>query len=341
MIYRGRVVDVVSLWSEFVDFPNDIERHLGDFLPKVKCPNPNHSTDKRHFQINSAQPFVHCFARCGISGSWEHAISTIKGCTEKEARATILKHCRVPTGGIIDHISTAGVRKRIDYEDEVSRDERAFMAGRYTFLPLKAREYLVSRGISEHAILKWNIGFDEESGRIAIPGLDERQVFKFLIRRALGHYRGNDKYLYTPGAIKTNILFGLCYLDRAVLDSLGVVLVEGSLDTIRFHGHDLGSTLGTLGSGLSRRQVRLIDSLGPRRVYSFFDMDSAGVENVYDVNEKLHSRYPHRVCLYPSGKEDPAELTRKEAWRQIDRAITFGEFHRKVKGLTRNALTRR
>jgi DNA primase len=260
--------------------------------------------------------------------------------TEKEARQIILKHTRIPMGGILDHISFSGTRKRVDYEDEVAQDERAYNSGTYTFLPKNALEYLTSRGISEHAILKWGIGYDEETERIAVPGLDERQVFKFLIRRAVG--RQEPKYLYTPGAIKTNILFGLCYLDRTVLESLGLVLVEGSLDTIRFHEHDLGSTLGTLGSGLSRRQVRLIDSLGPRRVYSFFDKDSAGVENVYDVHEKLHGKFPHFVCLFPSDKEDPAELTRKEAWRQIERAIPFGTFNRKVKGLTRNAaLTRR
>jgi hypothetical protein len=80
VIYRGREVDVIGLWSEFVDLPDDVERHLGGFLPKTKCPNPKHATDKRHFQINSARPMVHCFARCGISGSWEHAIATIKDC---------------------------------------------------------------------------------------------------------------------------------------------------------------------------------------------------------------------------------------------------------------------
>jgi hypothetical protein len=334
MLYRGRVVDVVSLWSEFCDFPNDVDRHVGDFLPKVKCPNPAHHTDKRHFQVNSAKPFVHCFARCGISGTWEHAIATIKGCTEKEARGIILKHCRVPTGGIIDHVSLSGTRKRIDYEDEVARDERAMLAGQYTFLPREAREYLVSRNISEHAILKWNIGYDEETGRIAIPGLDERQVFKFLIRRALGHYKGDDKYLYTPGAIKTNILFGMCYLDRAVLESVGLVLVEGSLDTIRFHEHGVGSTVGTLGSGLSRRQVRLIDNVRPRRVYCFYDKDVAGIDNIMDARAKI-TKYPLFVCRYPGDKEDPAELTRKEVWRQIERAIPIGEFSRNAKALTR------
>jgi hypothetical protein len=96
MIYHGRHIDVLSLWSEYLDLP-DLDHPLPSYLPKVVCPNPRHDTFKRHFQVNTRKPLVHCFAHCGISGSYEHAIETITGCTEKEARRIILRYSREAT----------------------------------------------------------------------------------------------------------------------------------------------------------------------------------------------------------------------------------------------------
>jgi hypothetical protein len=58
VIYQGRELDVLSLWDELVELPSNIGDPLPMFLDKTQCPNPDHQTHKRHFQINTSKPFV-------------------------------------------------------------------------------------------------------------------------------------------------------------------------------------------------------------------------------------------------------------------------------------------
>src|SRR3954467_14830065 len=84
MNFRGRHIDPVAFWDRYVVFPSGVKVEKNDaYLPKVQCPNPDHDTTKRHFQVNARDPYVHCFADCGISGSWEHAICILEGLYEK------------------------------------------------------------------------------------------------------------------------------------------------------------------------------------------------------------------------------------------------------------------
>lgn len=325
MIYKGRHVDVLSLWGEYVDLPRNIQDPLPTFLDKVQCPNPNHQTHKHHFQINTKKPLVHCFADCGISGTYEHAISTITGGTEKDARRSILRHSRVALAGEVGMQLGTGQRKTISGDDALARDERALTGGQYHWLPKAARDFLAGRGIEGSARGKWQIGWDEEVERLVIPAYDERQILRFLIRQRIDGVKA-AKYLYTNGAVKTSLLFGACYLDREHLRSLGLILCEGPLDVIRLHQLGFASAVAILGTGISRQQVRLIDKLRPKRVYFMFDKDEAGIHNIETAKVAIRHA-PLQVCRYPKGRSDPAEMTRQEVERSLERALTIYEYN--------------
>src|SRR6187455_2241424 len=82
MNFRGRSIDPIKLWEGYVDFPPKLGE--GAFSPLVLCPNPDHdNTRSPAFQVNLNQPTVHCFSRCGIEGSYEHAICVIHGLYDK------------------------------------------------------------------------------------------------------------------------------------------------------------------------------------------------------------------------------------------------------------------
>jgi len=122
MLYRGRNLDAVSLWSKWVDFSYGTEQH--GFSSLVRCPNPEHHTEKKHFQINLDQPLVHCFANCGISGTYEKAISIIEGINEREARKLILKSCTVSKSTSSNKrrygvSKSRNVRARVENEAEI------------------------------------------------------------------------------------------------------------------------------------------------------------------------------------------------------------------------------
>jgi len=321
MRYQGRHVDPFAVWADFVEFPQNLKQGSDDeFSPLVVCPNPDHHTDKKHFQINLQKPLVHCFAGCGISGTYEHAIGMIEGIKPREARKRILKHSRV--GGV------AKKRKRNAGTTEIVSPD-ALLYDRY--IPPAGMEYLQSRGISPTSINKWELGWDADELRLVIPVKDARNRTRLLIRRAVRD-RDQPKYLYTEGVERNGLLFGTGQIDLGMVRSFGIILVEGSIDAIMQHQDGFTTTLAILGSKLSEIQARQIMNMRPFKVYTMFDADGAGISATNSVISKLQ-RVPISVVRYPKGVTDPAEMTRDQRERQIGRAISRREFHRIVSSL--------
>lgn len=358
---------MVGLWSEWIDI-EDVDP-LPTFLSKAVCPNPEHDTFKRHFQVNTKQATVHCFGDCGISGTYEHALCVILGIYDerkitrveinhaktrrginepaevvaarervgaawKQARRHILQHTILNFGKTDFTSYSKGTRKTVTADDAVAKDEAALRGGRYQFLPKHVREYLDSRGIETSARGKWELGWDEEAGRLVIPVYDDRGTFRFLVRRQLDN-KGSLKYLYTDGSIRTSVLYGACYLDMETIRSTGgMILTEGTLDVIRLHQKGFTNAVAILGSGISTRQVRLLDKFDPGRLYLMFDADSAGVDYVLDVSTKI-KKIPLYVCRYPKDKSDPAEMTGGEVTKSLQKALPIHEFLRLARDVTR------
>lgn len=318
IFYHGRHVDPVALWSALgVEFPGNFnDDGEQEFSPLMVCPNPDHHTSKRHFQVNLKKPMVHCFAGCGISGSYDHAVSMIQGGTHRAARKTILKHSRIATGA--PRVRKRGAAKAISSVDvEYER-----------YLPPVALEYLSSRGISPATIERWELGWDADALRVVIPAKDERGRTQFLIRRTVKP-NVEPRYLYPEGSERNRVLFGACNIDLGVVRSRGILLVEGSVDAMIQDQHGIIPVGAILGSKLSEIQASFIANKRPKVIYTMFDADAAGIGATISVRYRLRS-VPIRVCRYPKGKSDPAELTREESERAIDRAIDFNEWKRKA-----------
>lgn len=320
--YRGRRVDPTALWSNYVEFPGDFtDDGKTEFSPLTVCPNPDHLTSKRHFQINLKQPTVHCFAHCGISGTYEHAIAMIEGSTHRAARRAILKHSRVATGEALTRPrkrKSASAIPAVDLSYE-------------RYLPAVASEYLTSRALTPQSIERWELGWNPDELRVVIPAKDSRGRTRFLIRRGVKP-KAYPKYLYSDESQRNSLLFGICHIDPRVVRSRGLVLVEGSIDTILIDqcGFQVG---GILGSYLSEIQARLIANLRPPVIYTMFDGDSAGVTATISVRKRL-PRTPIKVVRYPKSVKDPdpAKLAQnpEDVIRAIDRAISFSAWQRKA-----------
>jgi hypothetical protein len=361
MKYKGRAIDPLAFWERYLEFPTGTKSD-DSYLPKVQCPNPDHDTLKRHFQVNAREPYVHCFAHCGISGSWEHALCVIEGLYEKfhvdlreckkawdkkpatrsqgerdqlrryqrahrEASKIILRACSGKLG-----ISGKPAAKKHSSVQPSATAIPAVQLSYESHLPQVALEYLTARGITGASIAEWQIGWLREEKRIVIPGKDERGITRFLIKRSVISDHGT-KYLYWPekevaGWGKTDILFGAGQIDLGMIKSDGLILVEGSLGTILNHQDGLRNTTAILGTGISDKQCRIIARLRPPRIYFMFDKDSAGIRNIEIAAPKLR-KYPLYIVKYPKGKTDWDDTTREEKVRQISRAIPAWQFIRK------------
>jgi DNA primase len=345
MNYHGRQIDPLAFWNRYVTFPDAMRIEDNDeFSPKVICPNPAHDTLKSHFQINLTQPTVHCFARCGISGSYEHAVCVIEGLFEKfdvagapndrERKRRYARAFRQARKIILQQATTGPKSSRKPRVRKSSGNSRtaklvSFESLLYeSFLPPVALEYLEARGISSASVSTWQLGWLPAERRLVIPARDENGHLKFLIKRSVLE-KDRPKYLYTEGYPKTHLLFGACQIDLGLVSSQGLILVEGSLDTILFHQFGLRNTVGILGTGISEEQRRIIARINPPKVIHFFDKDSAGIVNI-GIASKALRKYPQYVALYPKGKADPGELTEKEAHRQISRVVTLRQFHQRL-----------
>lgn len=377
MRYKGRNIDPIQFWNRYLEFPSSTRVDSGDaFLPKVQCPNPDHDTLKKHFQVNAREPYVHCFAYCGISGSWEHAICVIEGLYEKfkvdlqeckkawdkqpakrsqgdrdqlrryqrahrEASKIILKSCAgkgfVVAGGRPSAIAKAKSGGRpAEVISSVSLKYESY-------LPQVALEYLIERRISNESVAEWQIGWMPEDKRIVIPGKDERGITRFLIKRAV-FSKQIPKYLYWPekeatGWGKSDVLFGAGQIDLGMVKSNGLILVEGSIGTILNHQDGLRNTTAILGTGISVKQCQIIARIKPPKIYFMFDKDSAGIRNI-EIAAPMLRKYPIYVVKFPKGKSDWDKATKEEKERQISRAVPGWKFIRE-NGLSVSHLRRK
>ena len=323
MNFRGRNIDPISFWSEWVDFPHNLKESDQEFSPLLFCPNPDHSNDRTPaFQINFQHPLVHCFSRCGIEGTWEHAVAVICGLYEKHRvdaattnRERIIRRKKAENEArkIILRGTQGSAVKTVHEKRPVAKAKYAAKLTYDRFIPQAGLDYLKRRGISGKEISFWELGWDD--GRIVIPGNDEHGRLRFLIKRAIRENQ-HPKYLYTEGFEKTSVLFGADTISR---NPGGIILVEGSLDVIKLNKYGLPA-VGILGTGISARQRQIISNLRPRAIYLMFDKDAAGVRNI-EIAYDMLKHYPLHVCRYPQGKYDPAELSEKEAEKSLRGAI--------------------
>ena len=245
---------------------------------------------------------------------------------KRQARKEILNHAgRLQRQGKVVRRSTGATGNSIP-EADLKYD---------TFIPQAGLEYLERRGISAGSIARYEIGWCPGTLRVVIPGRDLRGQTRFLIKRAVRESQ-QPKYLYSEGFAKTSLLFGACETDLQLVRSQGIIVVEGSIDTICVDQWKLMPVVGQLGTGISEQQARLLSQLRPKRVYFMFDKDAAGIHSIQVAERRLRSKYPVFIMRYPKGKSDPAELTREEGRRSLERALPLRNFKQRVERKVRS-----
>lgn len=313
--FQDRQIDPISLWGQYVEFPPNWNPKPDDeFSPLVRCPNPDHHTEKRHFQINLHQATVHCFAHCGISGTYESAVAKIEGVTNRQARKSILKHSRLGKPAHVRRKRSSDAASPVPVMDN-SYDR---------YLPQIATDFLAKRGFQDSTIAAHELGWDADTLRVVIPVKNKRGQVRFLIRRTVKP-GVEPRYLYPDGSEKSRYLYGIDNIDLGMVKSEGIVLVEGSFDRMKVWQHGLRNSGAILGSKLSEIQAQQIANLRPPRIYTMFDADGSGLSATISVAKLLRS-IPIYVCRYPKGKYDPDETTQEEAYRMISRAVPFSKF---------------
>ncbi len=211
-----------------------------------------------------------------------------------------------------------------------------------------ARQYLARRGLPEAVASAYRLGYAPEDWRLLVRALSDQganldaaqQLGLIAPRTSGGHYdrfrgrlifpildlqgriiafggriigEGEPKYLNSPESqlySKGRNLYGLYQAREAMRKHNIAILVEGYMDLLALRARGIEPVVATLGTALTREQVRLLKGY-TSRVVLVFDADTAGLKAMQrSLPHFAGERLPVRVMALPGG-EDPDSYAAK------------------------------
>jgi DNA primase len=267
------------------------------------CPKCNHH--KRKMSVNVAKDVFKCWI-CDY-----HGISI---------RKLIRNH-----GSFKDLAAWSELTNEVDIssfgdnlfdEEEIEEEQKIPLPEEYISLAnknssmasLRARKYLLSRGVTKRDFVRWKIGYcdtGEFGGRIIVPSFGRTGYANYFIART---YTDDWKKYMNPPA-KRDIIFNELYLDF----DKDLVVVEGVFDAIVAGPNSvpiLGSTL--------REQSKLFQEIikNDSTVYIALDPDAEKKATYLIKNLLKYGIEIYKTDITPYG--DVGEMTREEFQKRKD-----------------------
>jgi DNA primase len=193
--------------------------------------------------------------------------------------------------------------------EEVCREFRLGLSPQGATLARKARERFKGDELAAAGLVTRR-GTDYFQRRLMFPLADARgRVIGFQARKLHEDDPLRGKYVNSPeGELfrKSNVLYGLHLARGAISKEDRAVVVEGNTDVIALRQAGLHSTVASMGTALTERQLKELGRL-TTRVYLCFDSDSAGEDaTLRGMELALKQGLDVRVVALPPGK-DPAD----------------------------------
>lgn len=332
-------IDIVDVLGNYIEL-----RKAGANY-KANC--PFHGEKTPSFVVSPSKQIYHCFG-CGVGGD---AIKFVME-TEKinypeaiEKLASMYNFSLRYSQGSSDYSDSKRVLEILQkwYKNALDHNKTS-------------QDYLHSRGISQHSIEEFGVGFvpegrevmsyiksqyiplpqAEEAGIIAQG--DDRGYYARLSQRitfpiyspsgALVGFGGRTitnhpaKYINSPQTKlfnKSRLLYGYHRAKDSIYKKQEIIVCEGYLDVIMFHQAGFKSAVATLGTALTAEHLPLLRK-GEPKVILAYDGDQAGIAAAFKAAQILGSHgFEGGVVLFPDG-QDPADLI---ASGESDRVATL------------------
>jgi DNA primase len=274
---------------------------------------PFHADTKPSFTVAPDKGIFHCFG-CGAGGNVFSFLMQYHRLSFPEAVEELARRHGIPlTLRDLGPEGAKASRKRQLWYDLHAQAAALYRQALEAPAGKQAREYLVRRGLTSEVSQAYQLGYapnewDALRNHLQNKGLslDLAQEVGLLMARASGGYYdrfrdrvmfpiadrtgrvvafggrvlgdGEPKYLNSPESplySKGRLLYGLSQAAQALRQQDLALVVEGYLDLLALRVHGIEPVLATLGTALTREQVRLLKSL-VSRVVLVFDGDAAG-----------------------------------------------------------------
>ena len=324
--------DIVDIISEKVSLKRSGRNYLG------LCPFHNEKTPS--FSVSRDKQIYKCFG-CGEAGN----VITF-----------VMKSQNL---GFLEAIELLADRVNIDIDLSKNNRKSTFEnlyklnveAAKYYFYSLNknkyAKSYLLNRGITEHTIMKFGLGYSNDGWNhmmsfLKNKGFTESDMVSngLIIRSEKGNYydrfrnrimfpvfdyRGKiigfggrvlddskPKYLNSPETplFKKGVnLYGLNFAIKSNM-SRTLIIVEGYMDCIALHQYGIKNVVASLGTALTVNQAKLMARYVDKVILSY-DADKAGeIATLRSMSILKNVGLEVKILSIPQGK-DPDEFIRK------------------------------
>lgn len=327
---------------------------------------PFHQEKTPSFSVNPAKGFYKCFG-CGKGGNAFTFLMEMEGLNFPEAIQRVAEMNGIPLPEPIDDKQFQQSKKRREEKKELSdqivelnKIALEFWEGELQSKSKKAkeaREYLLSRGITDEIQKQFHVGFSPDSWDSLLNHLKEKGADEKLIEqsglvsvneekeRVFDRFRGRimfpvldvngnpiafgaramgddqPKYLNspeTPAYVKGQHLYGLFQSKDEIRKKKFAILVEGYLDLIALVQHGVTNVAASLGTALTADQSKLLGRFCKKVVINY-DGDVAGIGAARRAVEvMLPSDFEIKVLVLPDGK-DPDDFIRENGAEAYNR----------------------
>ncbi len=341
MLYSDQLIasiqdvnDIMDIVGDYVSLKKKGANYWGN------C--PFHSEKTPSFSVNPAKRIFKCFG-CGKGGSVFNFIMEIEGVNFPEAVKILADkaHIDLPTYEQKD-TQTVSVEENL-YEinrwaAKLFHDNLKGNSGK------TGRDYFEKRKITPESIVRFGLGYSLDSwddikshsyhDQLKTEYVEQvgliirkddggyydrfRNRVMFPIQDAVGRVLGftariliNDKeqakYINSPESLiyhKGKVLYGLFQAKEEIRKKDEIILVEGNLDVVSLHQHDIKNVVATSGTALTTDQIKLIKRYTKKNFVFLYDGDNAGLKAMERSIELLFEEglFPQIVTL-PDGHD--------------------------------------
>ena len=302
--------DIVDIVSETVLLKKAGKNYIG------LC--PFHSEKTPSFTVSPDKQIFHCFG-CSTGGNIFNFLMKQEGLTFPEAARHLAKRYSIE---IPDRRLSPEQQKRLSEREELLDLNRRAMDYYHQALlsdatGLKAKSYLVKRGISQQTINGFKLGYAREGWDYLFRFFSHKRISTALLQKSglilprknkNGHYdRFRNRVIFpifdvngqvvgfggrvlddalpkylnspeTPVYNKSRSLYGIHRAKEKSRATGTVYIVEGYLDLLALHQHGIENAVATLGTALTADHVKLLTRYA-RRMILVYDSDEAGIRS--------------------------------------------------------------
>ncbi len=338
----------------------DVVNIIGQYIPLSKkgknyvglC--PFHEDHNPSLSVSPDKQIYKCFV-CHAGGNVFTFVSDFEKISFVDAVIKVAKDVNVDIGDFQQ--SSISVDPHVKKQQDILEQANQFLMYQLQSSDgIMIKEYLKSRGIDDHIITNFNIGYnpsnqavstfllakkhdsqtmidvnvvtqhneqlyDVFSERVTFPIRDDRGNLIGFTARSL--FDNKSKYMNTATTDlykKSEVVYNIHQAKEHAKRAGFILIVEGVMDVIAYHRASIKNVVSTLGTALTKQQIDTIKRASYHVVLSF-DGDDAGLSATYQAIPALLEKNVVVEVVMFDGKDDPDDLLNKKGVKGLNELL--------------------